>query len=68
MTKIKIKGMTCKHCKSRVEKRVKKAGGGKVKVELETGTATADTRSLSAEQIREKIESRGYQCGDVSDM
>ena len=40
----------------------------KVKVELETGTATADTRGLSAEQIRETIESLGFQCGDVSDM
>ncbi|CDE71411.1 MAG TPA: copper chaperone [Clostridiales bacterium] len=68
MTKIQIKGMTCNHCKMRVEKALKQAGCGKVKVELETGTATADTRGLSAEQIRETIESLGFQCGDVSDM
>ena len=43
MTKIQIKGMTCNHCKMRVEKALKQAGCGKVKVELETGTATADT-------------------------
>ena len=66
MTKIQIKGMTCNHCKMRVEKALKQAGCGKVKVELETGTATADTRGLSAEQIRETIESLGFQCGDVS--
>ena len=46
MTKIQIKGMTCNHCKMRVEKALKQAGCGKVKVELETGTATADTLSL----------------------
>ena len=63
MTKIQIKGMTCNHCKMRVEKALKQAGCGKV-----TGTATADTRGLSAEQIRETIESLGFQCGDVSDM
>ena len=68
MTKIQIKGMTCNHCKMRVEKALKQAGGGKVKVELETGTATADTRGLPAEQIRETIESLGFQCGDVSEM
>ena len=57
MTKIQIKGMTCNHCKMRVEKALKQAGCGKVKVELETGTATADTRFVGGADSRNDRES-----------
>lgn len=58
MTKIQIKGMTCNHCKMRVEKALKQAGCGKVKVELETGTGNCGyTRFVGGADSRNDRES-----------
>lgn len=68
MTQIQIKGMTCNHCKMRVEKALKQAGCGKIKVDLEAGAATADARGISEERLREVIEELGFQCGEISEL
>lgn len=68
MTQIQIIGMTCNHCKMRVEKALKQVGCGKIKVDLESGIATADTRGLTEEKLRESIEELGFQCGNISQI
>lgn len=68
MTHIQIKGMTCNHCKTRVEKALKQAGCGKIKVDLEAGEAAADTRGISEEKLREVIDELGFQCGEISEL
>lgn len=68
MTQIQIKGMTCNHCKMRVEKALKQAGCSKIKVDLEAGAATADTRGISEEKLREVIDELGFQCGEISEL
>lgn len=54
MTKIQIKGMTCNHCKMRVEKALKQAGCGKVKVELETGNRNCGEHAVCRRSRFEK--------------
>lgn len=56
-----IKGMSCKHCSSRVENALKSIPGVDAKVDLENGTANIfSDKEISKEVITEKIEDLGF--------
>ena len=45
---IKIKGMQCKHCVKRVESALKAGGAKKIKVDLDSGTASFENLDIAA--------------------
>jgi len=60
---IKVTGMSCKHCKSRVEKKLKETDGVKsAEVNLENSEVTVETDSekINIEEIKDIINSLGY--------
>ncbi len=63
--KVFINGMSCEHCKMRVEKALKSILDVKnVVVDLKKGSAEMDTKStVSTEEIKNKIEEAGYDFG-----
>lgn len=60
--KLFIEGMSCDHCKRRVEKALKSIEGVQsAQVNLEDGTATVESsKQLSEATLREAIEEAGY--------
>lgn len=61
-----IEGMTCEHCKSRVESRLNTLDGVSAKVNLKKKTAVVSMeKDISDEQIKNAIESAGYQVTDI---
>jgi len=61
MTELKIKGMTCNHCKSAVENALKSVDGvNNVEVDLENGVARVDGAAVAADMIQ-AVEAEGYQ-------
>ncbi len=58
MEKYKIEGMTCNHCRGRVEKALKVLDNSAV-VDLETETATVSS-SVEANKVKEAVEAVGY--------
>lgn len=58
---IQIEGMTCGHCKARVEKALVALNGvTQVKVDLETNSATCEVTSVTDEMLKETVEDIGY--------
>ena len=56
-----IEGMTCEHCKNRVEKAVNDIDGAAAKVNLRKKEALVSLeREISDEELRTAIESAGY--------
>ncbi|TFH36263.1 MAG: heavy metal-associated domain-containing protein [Bacteroidia bacterium] len=61
ITKIKVDGMTCNHCKANVENGAKSVKGVTEAVaDLATGELTISGESLDMEKIRSNIEALGY--------
>lgn len=59
---ISVKGMSCMHCKSRVEVVLKSLGLKKIKVDIATGIVTyKENKKVTKEMIKEAIESAGYE-------
>lgn len=63
--KMKIRGMSCRHCVATVAKALKEIEGvSNVEVSLERGEATFDAaRPVDMEQVRKQIEKAGYEVG-----
>lgn len=61
-----IDGMSCEHCKNRVESRLNELDGISAKVNLKTETAEISMeKEISDEKIREVIVKAGYQVLDI---
>ncbi|BBJ28465.1 heavy-metal-associated domain-containing protein [Athalassotoga saccharophila] len=60
--KLYIDGMTCEHCKMRVEKALKEIKGvKKAEVNLDNGTAEVETKKeISFDTFKSAIEDAGY--------
>jgi len=60
--KLEIEGMSCNHCRMRVEKALKAVDGvEKVIVDLDNGTAeVSSTKEIEWNLLREVIEDAGY--------
>ncbi len=60
--KLEIEGMSCNHCRMRVEKALKAVEGvEKVIVDLDNGTAeVSSTKEIERNLLREVIEDAGY--------
>lgn len=62
--KVKVMGMTCNHCKMNVEKQVKGIDGVEnAAVDLASATVTIQGSKLDLVQIKNSVESIGYQFG-----
>lgn len=61
-----IDGMSCEHCKNRVESRLNELEGISAKVNLKAETAVISMeKEISDEKIREVIAKAGYQVLDI---
>lgn len=61
-----IEGMTCGHCKSRVEKTINDIDGAAAKVNLKKKKAVISLEAeISDEQIRSAIENAGYKVIEI---
>lgn len=61
-----VEGMTCNHCKSRIESRLNAIDGVSARVNLKKKTALVSMeREVSDQQIREVIENAGYQVAEI---
>ena len=65
--KIKIEGMMCTHCSSRVEKVLNALDGASAKVDLEAKTATVTLeKEISDEELKRVIEDAGYEVVEIN--
>lgn len=63
---VMIEGMTCEHCKARVESRLNALDGVSAKVNLKKKTAAVSMeKEVSDEQIKKVVENAGYQVVDI---
>ncbi len=64
---IKIEGMSCGHCKARVEKALSgTAGVDSVVVDLDAATATVElSAELSDQQLTEIVDDAGYDVVEI---
>lgn len=63
---IKIDGMMCEHCAKTVKEALLKAGAGKVKINLEAGTAVVKSKEdIDDKKFREAIEEAGYCVNEI---
>ncbi|MGN0435651.1 MAG: heavy-metal-associated domain-containing protein [Wujia sp.] len=61
-----IEGMTCEHCKNRVEGSLNSLGGVSAKVNLKKKTAVVSMeRDVSDEQLKQAVENAGYEVVDI---
>lgn len=61
---LEIEGMSCEHCKARVEKALSELDGvSNVEVSLEDATATVqfDTSKVSLDQLADAVSEAGYE-------
>ncbi|WP_027722314.1 heavy-metal-associated domain-containing protein [Maridesulfovibrio zosterae] len=67
MKTIEVKGMSCQHCVSSVEKVLSGIDGLiNVKVSLENGCATFDESSpVEVDKIKEMINKIGFEAGEI---
>lgn len=64
---VKIEGMTCEHCKKRVESYIATIDGAAAKVNLNKKIALVSMeKNVTDEQIREVIEKAGYEVVEIS--
>lgn len=63
---VKVDGMTCNHCKANVEKGISSvAGVENVEVDLASKTATITGKGVNIDDVKNVVESRGYEWGGV---
>lgn len=61
-----IEGMTCEHCKSRVESRLNTLDGVSAKVNLKKKIAIVSMeKDVSDEELKHAVEKAGYQVTDI---
>lgn len=61
-----IEGMTCEHCKNRVEKSINEIEGAAAKVNLGKKEAVVSLdREMMDEQLREAVEKAGYKVIEI---
>lgn len=58
---LKIEGMMCEHCRSRVENALNAVDGVRATVDLERAEAVVETSVLSAEQLKKIVVDAGYE-------
>lgn len=59
---LKIEGMTCGGCAASVEKALRAAGAGEIKVDLAAGKAFARADgAVAAEHLRQAVDDAGYE-------
>ncbi|MBQ8814384.1 MAG: heavy-metal-associated domain-containing protein [Lachnospiraceae bacterium] len=64
---ILIEGMTCEHCKNRVEKCINDIPGAAAKVDLKKKSAVISLETeVSDEQLRAAIEDAGYKVVEIN--
>lgn len=64
--RVSVEGMTCEHCKDRVERSIDEIDGASGKVNLRKKEAIVSMeREVSDEEIREAIENVGYKVTDI---
>ncbi len=61
MIRLKIEGMMCEHCRSRVEKALNAVEGVRATVDLKESEAVVKTDTVSAEQLRQIVIEAGYE-------
>lgn len=65
---VTVEGMTCAHCKNRVEKGINEIDGAAAKVSLKKGKAVVSlAKDVTDEQIREVIEKAGYRVIEIKE-
>lgn len=65
--KIKIEGMTCAHCRQRVENALNTLNQVNAKVDLDAGEAVVKLgESVSDETLRAAVERAGYKVGSIT--
>ncbi len=58
---LKVEGMSCMHCKKKVETALKDLGLKSVKVDIETGEVRyKENKKITTEQIKQTITNLGY--------
>ena len=63
---VMIKGMTCEHCKARVESRLNSLDGVSAKVNLKRKTAVVSMeKEVEDEEIKKAIENAGYEVIEI---
>ena len=60
-TEIKVKGMMCKGCTSRVEKKLAELGCSQVSADFVNGTVTCELESVSLDAVKAAIEKLGFE-------
>ena len=66
MKTVRIKGMSCGQCATRVEKSLNKINGVEAKVDLQSRTAKLNlTEDVSDEQIKDAVDDAGYEVTDI---
>ena len=61
-----IEGMTCEHCKARVESRLNELDGVSAKVNLKRKTAVVSMeKEVEDEEIKKAIENAGYEVVEI---
>ncbi|HAI21392.1 MAG TPA: cation-transporting ATPase [Clostridiales bacterium UBA8153] len=58
---VKVKGMTCNHCRLAVGKALEKAGYKDHQIDLKTGEVKVSAPQVDAGAVRKAIEGAGYQ-------
>lgn len=65
---IEIKGMSCEHCKNRVENALNAMQGVKAKVDLRKGIATVDlVAEISDAALQGTVQEAGYEVITISE-
>lgn len=63
---VTIEGMTCEHCKARVESRLNELDGVSAKVNLKRKTAVVSMeKKVEDEEIKKAIENAGYEVIEI---
>ncbi|MFV0402245.1 MAG: heavy-metal-associated domain-containing protein [Oscillospiraceae bacterium] len=62
---MEIGGMSCEHCKARVEKALDALPGVKAKVNLKKNEAVIETADASDESLRAAVEEAGYEVKSI---
>lgn len=64
-SKLQIEGMSCAHCKARVENTLNKISGVRATVDLDKKTATVEhPESVSLETLKKAVRDAGYEVAD----
>lgn len=64
---LKIEGMSCGHCKARVEKALASVEGAKVEVSLESKMAVVEAENLDEGKLKALVEDAGYEVLSIED-